>query len=454
MAGRSTPCTPNVSASTESTVNEHYLDNVMTVAEERQVEATEDIYSSSGMKLVAKGYAIHRNMRDRLLEHKLTKPLEDCLAVSDGVTGAHCLKVAERLLDTHPVLRRMSGEGPKSTMRVLEEATFAGRLQTLLTVYNEHRAGKLDHALCVALIAMSLAQRLSPDDPEGLKVMLVAGLAHDVGELYIDPSYLVPGTPLGPKEWRHIVTHPIIAHDLLKDLNGLARPAAALILDHHERLDGFGYPAGYKQTPPKPEAQLLAVAEMLAGLLDNGASFLQHADVACKLIPGEFGRQVIDVVSLAYKACRNEDNALMGADAVNQALHASQAVAARFQRIAEVQTAFEPLIARSSPPFKALWQQAQQRFERIRRAWSSTGLDVQPDATWLGQESPDMQREVAIVLMEVRWRLRELERELLARASRLAATDMPLLARYLEEVRTRVGEVTSPGAPAESPPAP
>ncbi len=443
-----------MSTSTETSVNEHYLDNVMTVAEERQVEATEDIYSNTGMKLVAKGYAIHRNMRDRLLEHKLTKPLEDCLAVSDGVTGARCLSVAEQLLDTHPVLRALTGQGPHSPMHVLAEATFAGRLQTLMTVYNEHRAGKLDHALRVALIAMSLLKRLTPDDPEGLKVMLVAGLAHDVGELYIDPRYLETGTPLTHVEWRHIVTHPIVAHGLLKDLNGLARPAAALILDHHERLDGFGYPAGHKQPPPKPEAQILAIAEMLAGLLENKDSFLQHADVACKLIPGEFSRPVIDLVSQAYKDCRAEDNALMDTGNLGQALTSSQAVAERFQRIADVQTAFAPLTLKASTPYKALWSQGLERFERIRRAWSSTGLDVHPDATWLNQESPDMQREVAIVLMEVRWRLRELEREMRSRVSRLAAADMPLLERYLQEVRTRVGEVTEPTADAAtSPPA-
>jgi HD-GYP domain-containing protein (c-di-GMP phosphodiesterase class II) len=452
--GRLQPQAAELSTTAEATVNEHYLDHVMTVAEDRRVEAAEDIYASNGMKLVAKGYAIHRHMRERLLEHKLNKPLEDSLAVADGVTGAHCLAVAERLLDTHPVLRSLCTSGKVNPMDVLSEATFAGRLQTLMTVYNEHRSGKLDHALCVALIGMSLAQRLAPDDSEGLQVMLVAGLAHDVGELYIDPRYLVPGTPLSPQEWRHIVAHPVIAHDLLKDLNGLARPAAALIVDHHERLDGFGYPAGLKQPPPKPQAQVLGVAEMLAGLLDKGPSFLQHADVAVKLIPGEFSRPVIDVVSQAYKNCRAEDHALTDGANIDQALQTSLAVAERFQRMAEVQAAFEPLVQKSSPPFKALWQQALLRFERIRRAWSSTGLDVQPDTTWLRHESPDLQREVAIVLMEVRWRLRELERETQARVARLAATELPLLERYLQEVRQRVGEITAAPGVATPPSAP
>jgi hypothetical protein len=441
-----------VSSSGESTVNAHYLDNVMLVAEARDVEATEDIYSSTGMKLVAKGYAIQSHMRERLLAHKLTKPLEDCLAVSDGVTAAHCLKVAERLLDTHPVLRALCNTGQHGPMAVLTEATFAGRLQSLMTVYNEHRVGKLDHAMCVTLIAQSLAHRMNPGDADGHKVMLVAGLAHDVGELYIDPSYLQPNTPLSPHEWRHIAAHPLIAYNLLKDLNGLARPAAALIVDHHERLDGFGYPQGHKQPPPPPQAQLLGVAEMLAGLLGSGSGFLQHANVATRLIPGEFARPVIDVISQAYKDCQIEDHALMDEDTVQQTLNASRDVAERLQRQADVQTAFAPAVQRSSSAFKQLWQDALTRFERIRRAWSSTGLDVQPDGAWLLQESHDMQREVAIVLMEVRWRLRELERELQMRVARVAPTDQPLITRYLQELRQRVGDVIQ--LPQTAPPSP
>lgn len=406
----------------------------MTVAEERQVEATEDIYSENGMKLVAKGYAINQSMRERLIAHKLIKPLEDCMAVSDGVTGKRCAEMAERLLDTYPVLRAMcAAERRVNPLKLIEESTFAGRLQTLLTVYAEHQQGKFDHAVCVALVALSLTQRLMPGESDVLQVMLVAALAHDVGELYIDPRYLQRGVQLGPKEWRHIAAHPLIAHGLLKDLNGLAKPASALILDHHERLDGFGYPQGRRAGEVAESSQILAVSEMLGGLLDKGSGMLQQADVAVKLIHGEFSRPVIDVVSRTFQACREVDG-LTDDDTLRDALARSRALGERLQRTLAVQDAYKPLFARASPPFKALWAQAQERFESICRAWSSTGLDVQPDGGWLLQESPLMQREVAIILKEISWRLGELERELLGRAIRHAAGDLPMLERYLKEV--------------------
>lgn len=55
-----------------------------------------------------------------------------------------------------------------------------------------------------------------------------------------------------------------------------------------------------------------------------------------------------------------------------------------------------------------------------------------------------MQREVAFVLREIRWRMRELERELLARTTQHAPGDVPLLERYLAEVRQQAGRAPKP----------
>lgn len=431
-------------ATVPSTVNVHYLDHVMTVAEERPVEATEDIYAANGMKLVAKGYAINRSMRDRLLEHKLVKPLEDCMAVSDGVTGSRCAEVAERLLDTHPVLRAKDmSQWATQVIKMMADSTYAGRLQTLLTVYNEHRPGKLEHGICVSLFALNLLQRTSQHDAKELSVMLLAGLAHDVGELYIDPAYLQKGARLGIKEWRHIAAHPVIAYSLLKDLPGLARPASTLILEHHERCDGYGYPLGKRGAQLSLPSQVLAAAEMLTGLMEKDSSPLAHAGIAVKLIHGEFSREVIDAVN---NACRQHQGAdgPSTAEVLVDALQHSRAMGHRLQQILVTQDAFETWIQRSSTPFKKLWLEAQERFASILRAWSSTGLDVQPDGAWLHQEPASMQQEVAFVLQEIRWRLRELERELLARTTQHAPGDLPLLERYLTEVRQQADATDAP----------
>jgi HD-GYP domain-containing protein (c-di-GMP phosphodiesterase class II) len=429
---RSVTLTPTA----HSIVNVHYLDHVMTIAEERQVEATEDIFAENGMKLVAKGYAINQSIRERLLAHKLVKPLEDCMAVSDGVTGARSASLAERMLDTHAFLRAMCGSGqPCHSVELLAGTTFGGRLQTLMTVYAEHQPGKAEHAVCVTLLALSIAQRMLPGDGDVLQVLMAAGLAHDVGELYIDPAYLRKDIELGPKEWRHVAAHPVIAYGLLKDLTGVARPASEFILSHHERLDGFGYPQGRHAGQISDGAQILAVAEMLGGMLERGGDVLQQADVAVKLIHGEFSRPVIDVVSGFFKEGRDVEP-FVAPDDLKDALQMSRDLGARLERIMAVQNEFQTQFSRGSPPFKAIWREAAARFESIQRAWSSTGLDVQPDGGWLQHESAAMQQEVMLILREIDWRLGELEREVHARVNRLAPADLPVVERYIRTVHT------------------
>ena len=71
-------------------VNEHYLDKVLALSEEVGVTATEDIYDTHGNKLLAKGAQVSRRLQERLIVHRLRKPIESCIAVDgDEIGRAH-----------------------------------------------------------------------------------------------------------------------------------------------------------------------------------------------------------------------------------------------------------------------------------------------------------------------------------------------------------------------------
>lgn len=412
-------------------VNPHYLENVMVVADDREVQATEDIYADNGMKLIAKGRPITRDMRDRLLERKLRKPLEDCMEVASGITGADCVRAAQELLDQHESLRILCSVPRFDPVKSLGEMTIKGRLQTLLTVYCEHRPQKLQHAVSVALLGMGMSQRIQPGSADFAQIVMTAGLCHDVGELYINPDYLAPGVRLDPQQWRHVAAHPVVAHRLISDLPGPCRAASALVLEHHERMDGFGYPHGRMGKDIAVGSQILALAEMLGGMLDKTSAPFKQADVAVKLIPGEFSRPIIDLVSLISHRC--QDQAGQGAP-TGKVLQQAIRVAEQLGRIDSLHADFEDDFERASPPFKALLLSARDRFERILRAWSSTGLDAHPPHMLSDLplfQDKDVGQEVAMILQEIIWRLRELERELRVRVQNTSPAEMPALERYL-----------------------
>lgn len=93
-----------------NTVNQHCLDNIMRLTESRNVTTSEDIFDANGIKLLAKGADINIGIRERLLYHKLRKPLENSLTVEDGVDQASVLPEAEILLEEIPALKVFMGK--------------------------------------------------------------------------------------------------------------------------------------------------------------------------------------------------------------------------------------------------------------------------------------------------------------------------------------------------------
>ena len=130
----------SVSADTENSpdgaVNPHYLNHVVATAATRQVQTTEDVYSAQGIKLLAKGATIDASTRDRLLVHKLQKPLEDCVQVVDGVVPELFGPLAEQLQEEHPLLRTLCAhQRAQPVSATLASLRLSMQVQSLLTVY-------------------------------------------------------------------------------------------------------------------------------------------------------------------------------------------------------------------------------------------------------------------------------------------------------------------------------
>lgn len=434
---------------TSAEVNPHYLDRVVEAARTHEFEASEDIVAGNGMKLLAKGARIDAGVRDRLLQHKLRKPLEESMRVADGVTPERFAQEAESLLDEQPLLRALyrsdpSGQGAggalgPSTIKTLRSLRLGSTLQSLLTVYTEHQPDKLRHAVSVAMLAAGLSRRLDPAHPDQAQALLTAGLCHDVGELYIDPAYLEKGVRLPPEQWKHIAAHPIVAHRLIKDLPEVGPVAAQAVLHHHERQDGFGYPFGLQGAQIALPSQMLGVAERLTGMLEGRIAPLRRADVAVKLVPDEFSRPLLDLVAALCHDAADGEERMPPLPPIDATLARIAHVTALVQRAVDVETALAEEIAHTSPAFKSLLAQSKHRFERIHRALSSTGLDTPAQRDLLGLDHLADERihlEISFILKEISWRLSELEREILLRIPRLAPADIPVARRMLEWMTT------------------
>jgi hypothetical protein len=418
-----------------SEVNPHYLDHVVKLSETSDIEASEDIVTGAGMKLLAKGTKIDAKVRERLLEFRLTKPLENMMRVVGGTDPAVFHPTAERLLARHALLRGICASAPGfDPISILKSMELSDNVRSLLSVYAGQAASKLEHAVGVAVITSALGGSLKAN-PADTATLVVAALTHDVGELYIDPAFLARDVKLAPRQWKHVATHPIVGSHVLGAMPGAGPRVASVVLAHHERLDGFGYPQGTPGTGLSMAGQMLAVAEMLMGLVESGTHTAQRAAVAMRLVPGEFHRRFVDRVMQGAGAQADADPQMPDIEPLAARV---SGLAATISHVRRHHLELEPRMTGFAAPLRALVAHAFTRWDRIGIALSSTGLDLVADDRLrevLSAMSACELTEVGIVLRELEWRVSELERALQIRSELLGPDDAQHVQALIDEAR-------------------
>lgn len=166
------------------------------------------------------------------------------------------------------------------------------------------------HERRVGIIAANIARIMGwPEDK--CRNLQNVGTVHDIGKIAIPAELLTKPTRLSNLEYEMIKTHAEKGYEILKDVE-FPLPIAEIIYQHHERLDGSGYPRGLKGNDILPEARILAVADVIEAMgshrpyraslglekaldeIERGAGTLYDETVvnACLLLFREYGYQL------------------------------------------------------------------------------------------------------------------------------------------------------------------
>lgn len=150
----------------------------------------------------------------------------------------------------------------------LTNLTDTPNILNLLHYAREKQDPMLQHSLNVALVAGCLVKWL--DLPRnGVMEAVFAGLLHDLGKMLIPESILLKPEKLLPYEQGVIRCHPFHGYQLIQSSMHIPQSVKLAVLQHHERLDGSGYPARLKLDEISFLSQVIAVADIYDAMMSE-----------------------------------------------------------------------------------------------------------------------------------------------------------------------------------------
>lgn len=141
------------------------------------------------------------------------------------------------------------------------------------TLYNAEELSKVidpyisKHQQRVSRLACAIAREMGLSEKK-ISAIRVAALLHDIGMIYIPDEIVNSKRPLSEADYRIIKTHPRIGYKILKTIN-FPWPIAEIVLQHHERIDGSGYPDRLAGDEMLIESKVIGLADVIDAINSN-----------------------------------------------------------------------------------------------------------------------------------------------------------------------------------------
>lgn len=356
--------------------NPYFLKRVVELSDQNPVTAHEDIYDVRGIKLLPKGGQVNEEIHERLVRFKLRKPLELSVSTETRLGLTQLCELVDEILDTMGGLARtLAALNADTLARKIIRGIRIDQTSSLYLALQEKESGYLRHALLVALLAIGMGHKHGMGI-DTLVQLATSGVLHDVGEIFIDPRILHKTGLLTPEEWRHMACHPIVGALVIRKTLGLPESIAQPVAEHHERMNGYGFPKQLKLPQISPAGALLGAAEQaavaVAASVSDECSYMLIG-MALRMIAGEY-----------------HANGIVLAEQMSRILGEEMPVAAPPAKIfdirlavgelaASLERARQSLDAASGSPGLSTFVRL--RLDIIERALFSTGIDAMADCS-------------------------------------------------------------------------
>lgn len=276
----------------------HFIRAVTELGENRRVVTTQAIVNTRGVKIVEAGVAVNTGLYERLMQHQLDRPLEDSVDSIPAVDGRLLRDSAEAHLKsfgffTHVALDE---ESRRFLLDMTERLPLPGPIAFQLTLAHEVQPELYQHSVVSALVAAWLAKtsRLSQAQ---VTMAAAGGLLHDLGLLHLDPVLLSFRKKIDEAQRRQLYSHPLVSTILIERHPEFGAEVVRGVREHHEFLDGSGYPVGLAGDQISQIGKILALTELIVGsFAPDRSAPAQRLSVQLRMNTHRYDEPLVDMI--------------------------------------------------------------------------------------------------------------------------------------------------------------
>jgi HD-GYP domain-containing protein (c-di-GMP phosphodiesterase class II) len=171
-----------------------------------------------------------------------------------------------------------------------QQKIVLGSIKSLVTLLDVRIPQEYTHSPYFSRLVVAIAQEMRLDEKQ-IESLKYASMLHDAGKIDIPLAILTKTTKLTPKEFTIIQRHPLRGAEILRPLQ-ILRPVIPIIMHHHEKYDGSGYPSRLKKDKIPEGARVMAVADAFEAMV-YGRPYRERMnfDAAIKEIKKKNGTQ-------------------------------------------------------------------------------------------------------------------------------------------------------------------
>jgi hypothetical protein len=426
----------SLSAAPVSLDSNVFLQAVAELGARQPLKTSQAIYNARGVMLLDGGVRVDKGLYDRLVSHRLSVPLDECVEADASVNGADLRAAAEAALQRRPFFAQMAPPGRMRNMllEAMNGISLPKPIALHLTLARDNKPALFEHGILTGLLCAHLV-REGGGMQHDMNMAAAAGLLHDLGMLHIDPALLDSGDPLSGDELNPLYVHPLTSSMLMGRFADYPKEVLRAVVEHHEKLDGSGYPRGLAGDAISPLGRLLSLAEVVTAMFDGERRYPeQRVSLLLRINPRRYDPALVPSIERLLRALQPPAD---GSDV--PAAESVETLRRLDALLSDWRDAVRAMLPRLDTVERLLVQAVSEQTDTLQRMLYEAGIT--PDQLGLvaddAANDPVLRIELWALAQELQWQLRATANQLQRRwrAGKATPAYPPLLAVWLDQVK-------------------